>query len=42
MLCFCMELMRILFYLEGLMTHMGHPESCSVYVRLPDNQRELA
>ena len=33
MLYFCEELTQILIYLEGLMTHMGDPESCSVSVR---------
>ena len=42
MLCFCVELTRILFYLKDLMTHMADPESCSVSVRLPDNQGGLA
>ena len=42
MLCFCVELIQILFYLKGLMTHMADPESCSVSVRLPDNQGGLA
>ena len=30
MLYFCEELTKILIYLEGLMTHMGGPESPSV------------
>ena len=34
MLYFCEELTKILIYLEGLMTHMGGPESLSVSVRL--------
>ena len=42
MLCLCVELTQILFYLKGLMTHMGDPESYSVSVRLPDNQGESA
>ena len=27
---------------KGLMTHMADPESCSVSLRLPDNQGGLA
>ena len=42
MLCFCVELTQILFYLKGLTTHMADPESCSVSVKLPDNQGGLA
>ena len=42
MLCFCKEVTHILLPLEGLMTRMGDPESRSVSVRLPDNQRESA
>ena len=30
MLCFCEELTQILFYLEGLMTHIEDPESHAV------------
>ena len=40
--CFCVELTQTLFYLKGLMTHMADPESCSVSVRLLDNQGGLA
>ena len=40
--CFCEELTQILIDLEGLMTHMGDPESHSMFVRLPDNQGESA
>ena len=42
MLCFCEELTQILFYFEGLMTHMGDPEYRSVSVRLPNNQGKSA
>ena len=37
MLCFCEELIQIIFYLESLMTHMEDRESRTVSVRLPDN-----
>ena len=40
--CFYEELTQILIYLEGLMTHMGDPESHSMSVSFPNNQRELA
>ena len=40
--CFCEELTQILIYLEGLMTHIGDPESHSMSVSFPNNQRELA
>ena len=42
MLYFCEEPTQILFYLDGLMTHMRGPEYSSFPVRLSDNQRELA
>ena len=40
--CLCVELTQILIDLEELMTHMGDPESHSVFVRLPGNQGESA
>ena len=40
--CLCVEPTQILIDLEELMTHMGDPESHSVFVRLPGNQGESA